>query len=162
MRHDATAVRLRSPVTWRVIAFRFVPIFGALSLAWETVHLPLYTIWREASPAENAFAVFHCALGDIAIGVASLLLALVVLRLRQPPSWPLAKLSTLTAAFGVAYTVFSEWFNTSVEKTWTYSELMPELPVTGTGLSPVLQWLILPPLATALSLCGFPRKEKAD
>jgi hypothetical protein len=29
---------------------------------------------------------------------------------------------------------------------WQYSSIMPRVPFLGTGLSPVLQWLILPPL----------------
>ena len=33
---------------------------------------------------------------------------------------------------------------------WRYSDLMPRLPPLGTGLSPVLQWLILPPLMIRL------------
>jgi len=29
---------------------------------------------------------------------------------------------------------------------WAYSEAMPHLPVLGTGLLPLLQWLVIPPL----------------
>ena len=49
-----------------------------------------------------------------------------------------------TLAIGVGYTVYSEWLNTTVRKAWAYSELMPTLPMLGTGLSPLLQWLIVP------------------
>lgn len=33
---------------------------------------------------------------------------------------------------------------------WHYSDLMPRLPFLGTGLSPVLQWLILPLFVVSL------------
>jgi len=55
-------------------------------------------------------------------------------------------------ALGAAYTVYSEWLNTGVRMAWAYSELMPVVPGIGTGLSPLLQWLVLPPLG--LWLCG--------
>ena len=54
-------------------------------------------------------------------------------------------------AFGLAYTVFSEWLNVAVRKSWTYSGLMPVIPPLDTGLSPVLQWIVLPILASWLT-----------
>lgn len=35
---------------------------------------------------------------------------------------------------------------TVIAERWTYAEHMPVLPVLGTGLLPLMQWLILPPL----------------
>ena len=29
---------------------------------------------------------------------------------------------------------------------WEYAEAMPRLPLLGTGLAPLLQWLLIPPL----------------
>jgi len=53
----------------------------------------------------------------------------------------------LTTLLGVGYTVASEWLNVVVRQTWAYTQAMPRLPPFGTGLSPVLQWLLLPGLA---------------
>ncbi len=55
--------------------------------------------------------------------------------------------AALTIGFGAAYTVFSEWLNVVVRQTWAYSDLMPVVPVIGTGLSPLLQWVVVPMLA---------------
>ena len=44
---------------WRFIALRYLPWLALLSLAWEVVQLPLYTLWREATPGYVAFAVVH-------------------------------------------------------------------------------------------------------
>ena len=49
-----------------------------------------------------------------------------------------------TIAIGIGYTVYSEWLNTVIRKTWEYSELMPMIPILGTGLSPLMRWLIVP------------------
>ena len=57
-------------------------------------------------------------------------------------SWPARahrRVAALTIGFGAGYTVFSEWLNTVVRKSWAYSDLMPAVPVIGTGLSPLLQ-----------------------
>jgi hypothetical protein len=45
---------------------------------------------------------------------------------------------------GLVYTVFSEWLNVSVRGSWAYASAMPVVPILGTGLSPVLQWLVVP------------------
>jgi hypothetical protein len=45
---------------------------------------------------------------------------------------------------GAAYTVFSEWLNVEVLRTWSYTALMPRVPLLGTGLSPLVQWVVVP------------------
>lgn len=130
--------------SWKVVAETLV-VFGALSLLWEISQLPLYDIWYEASPSQIAFAVFHCTAGDMLIGINSvmvaLLLAAAVTRSSRPPVWAVTLLVVLT---GTAFTVYSEWFNVYVRKAWSYSDLMPAIPPFGTGLSPLLQWILLP------------------
>ena len=44
----------------------------------------------------------------------------------------------------VAYTAWSEWYNVYRAGNWGYTTSMPT--ILGIGLSPLLQWLILPPL----------------
>ena len=44
----------------------------------------------------------------------------------------------------MAYTVWSEWHNVYRTGSWGYAAGMPL--IFGIGLSPLLQWLILPPL----------------
>lgn len=120
-------------------------------LAWEAAHLPLYTIWRTGTPGEKAFAVVHCTGGDLLIALACLALALV---LAGKPAWPVRthrRVAVLTTGFGVAYTVFSEWLNIVVREAWAYSDLMPVVPVIDTGLSPLLQWVVVPWLALHLA-----------
>ncbi len=122
---------------------------AAAHLIWEVVQLPLYTIWRTGTPRGIAFAVFHCTAGDLIIATLSLIAALVCF---GGSAWPRGRFIPVVAAtlvIGIGYTVYSEWLNTTVRKTWAYSELMPTLPILGTGLSPLLQWLIVPMIAFA-------------
>jgi hypothetical protein len=63
------------------------------------------------------------------------------------PTWPkegYREVAALTVAFGVPYTVFSEWLNTEVRGGWAYSDLMPVVPVLDAGLSPLAQWIVIP------------------
>lgn len=137
-----------------LIAFGYLPWLGGLNLAWETAQLPLYTLWSDASAGTIAFSVAHCTAGDIAIGAAVLFLVLILGRERALVQWRWRRIAVWTALAGAAYTVFSEWSNTAVLGSWAYSDLMPVLKVAGivdVGLSPLLQWLVLPPLALYLA-----------
>ena len=69
-------------------------------------------------------------------------------RFRWPP---FGRRMVFTAiVLGTAYTIFSEWLNVAIRGTWSYTVAMPVLPWLGTGLTPLLQWLIVPGLALAI------------
>ncbi len=124
---------------------RYLACVAALNLVWETLQLPLYTRWNESPPVAIAFSVVHCTLGDVLIATISLIAALILF---GEKNWPLDRywrVALMAGAMGVIYTVFSEWNNTVVTRTWAYSSLMPTL--WGIGLSPILQWLLIPALA---------------
>ena len=111
---------------------------------WEFLHLPLYTIWQEAPLTENAFAAIHCTAGDLIIAVCALLLSLSFFGNHDWPNFQFSRVLVFTVIFGVSYTIYSEWINIEVRQTWAYSELMPVIPILNLGLSPFLQWIVLP------------------
>ena len=122
---------------WSAIAF-------ALNLAWEIAHVRLYTIGMEADGLRTAWAVFHCSLGDVVIALAMFALAGIVLRSSNwPVSSPCAG-GAIVVVGAMAYTVWSEWHNVYRTGSWGYAAGMPL--IFGIGLSPLLQWLILPPV----------------
>ena len=121
----------------------------AAHLIWEVAQLPLYTIWRTGTPRETAFAVFHCTIGDLMIATLSLILALVCFGSGAWPRERFTPVMVASLAIGVGYTVYSEYLNTVVRKTWAYSELMPTLPPLSTGLAPLMQWIIVPMISFA-------------
>jgi hypothetical protein len=94
--------------------------------------------------------VLRCTGGDLLIALASLSGALI---LAGTPGWPaehFRRIAALTLFFGVAYTVYSEWLNVSVRGSWAYAPSMPTLPPLGTGLTPLLQWIVIPTIALAM------------
>jgi hypothetical protein len=143
----------RDRATLAFIGARYLPLLAGLNLVWEIAQLPLYTIWREASPRYLAFAVAHCTAGDVLIGAAALALALTGTRARSLSSWHWRTIVLATTVVGMAYAVTSEGMNTSLRPAWQYSALMPTLRLGAIpiGLSPLAQWLVLPPLALYLS-----------
>ena len=134
------------------VASWYLPWLAGLNLAWESLQIPLYTIWTEASPGYIAFAILHCTLGDVLIAMASLALALIFAREGALSNWRWWRVGFLTLLFGLGYTIFSEWLNVTLFR-WSYSQLMPTLNIAGftLGMAPLLQWLILPPLALELA-----------
>ncbi len=135
------------PVAWHQALRRYLVVSFLAHLIWEILQLPFYTVWTTGTLAQQAFAVVHCTIGDTMIAGLSLLLALALFARPTWPSTGVVRVFVAGLAIGVAYTVYSEWLNVSVRRSWAYSDLMPVVPVLGTGLAPLLQWLVVPTLA---------------
>lgn len=133
----------------RGLIVRHALVLGSLNLVWETAQLPLYTLWEEAPPSVLAYAVVHCTLGDVLIGLSALLIALILTRAEAADGWNLRTVLPLLVVIGIGYTGCSEYLNTVARANWTYSALMPVVNLGGfeIGLAPLLQWLVLPPMA---------------
>jgi len=122
---------------------RYALAVGGLNLVWETLQLPLYTIWRKGTAGEIAFSVLHCTLGDMLIAGAALMCALFLIG-KDWPARNYGRTVVVAIGLGIAYTAFSEWRNAELLKSWAYSPWMPMIPGLPIGLSPLLQWLIVP------------------
>ena len=122
---------------WSAVTF-------ALNLVWEISHVRLYAIWMEADGLRIARAVFHCSVGDGVIALATFALAgLALWRADWPVSRPWA--GGLIAVIGaMVVTAWSEWYNVYRTGAWSYTSDMPT--IYGIGVSPLLQWLIIPPV----------------
>lgn len=148
MRTAAGGPRILDGPAVRRAVVRYLGAVAVGSLVWEVLQLPLYARWRTASPAYWAFAAFHCWAGDLLIASASLGLGILVAG-RAWPSRGYVRVATATILLGIAYTVFSEWLNVAVRGSWAYAPTMPRVPPLGTGLSPLLQWIVVPLAAFA-------------
>lgn len=146
---SAARIWYRDSASVRLVVLRYLPWFFALNLAWEAAHVRLYTLWTEETPRYIAFSVVHCALGDLLIGLSGLLLALIAGRERGPAHWRPVRIAVLSTFFGTGYTIWSEWINITLLRSWTYAASMPRLSLGDfeLGLTPLLQWLVIPPLA---------------
>jgi hypothetical protein len=138
---------------WLTTLRAYLVITAVGHLIWETLHLPLYTIWSTGTAAEKAFAVVHCSGGDILIALSAISIALLALGDNSWPERRFAPVAWVTIGVGIGYTIFSEWLNIVVRKSWQYTELMPTFDVVGfeVGLSPLLQWVVVPSCALVIA-----------
>lgn len=141
---------------------RYLVASVALHLAWEVLQLPLYTIWSSGTFRDLAFAVFHCTVGDGMIAGITLLLGFAVVGHTSGPNSRLRAVWLVSLVLGIGYTVFSEWINVKIRSSWDYSPLMPKVPFLGTGLSPILQWIIVPTMALWIAVRRAPWVDPAD
>ncbi len=119
-----------------------------LNFAWELAQMPLYD--------RASFTINHvafCSLGSVADALMVLLLYFGLAFIFKNPLWinPLKwqriVIVVLTGGIGAA---LSEMRHLALGN-WAYSDLMPLIPVLNVGVSPVLQFMILPVVTYILS-----------
>lgn len=120
-----------------------------LNFFWEVVQTYFYTL-KDSTFQAMLYGWVHCTLGDVLITLGSFWLVSLVSRSRR---WFL-QLNRLNfigfIMIGIVYTVFSEWLNAQIFKSWAYNESMPIIPFLKVGLTPFFQWIIVPPAVILL------------
>ncbi len=112
---------------------------------WEFLQVPFFHGFTSIGHWEGTKTCTQATFGD---AVISLIAYFGVAAFRRNGRWMISpdKLSiVLYMLLGVIITIFMEWLATDVLNRWQYSDNMPRLPLLGTGLLPLLQWIILPP-----------------
>jgi len=149
------------PRNWLVALRRYLLFAALANLLWEFFHVPLYTLWLTGTTGELIFAAVHCTGADILITLGTITLALLLF---GAPDRPRAHAGSVLAAallFGVGYTIIIEWLNIELREAWAYRELMPIIPVVNAGLSPILQWVVVPLAAYAFATGWRPWHREA-
>ena len=133
------AARLTETPEWSIAVSGFF-----LNFSWEMAQSVWYADVARKTYQEIFVSRLHCTLGDVVILLVASWITAWLVRDRY---WVTAlrprDLATFTG-LGLGYTIVSEWVNVDLRSAWGYAETMPRLPWIGTGLVPVLQWLILP------------------
>lgn len=127
-----------------IVVSRYLLAILLANLVWEFAQLPLYTIWQQGTWGQIAFAALHCTVGDLLIATGAIVGAVLLLGGRHWPYRHFGRVAISAVAAAVLYTIFSEWLNTEIRGTWAYTAWMPKLPLVGTGIAPLAQWLIVP------------------
>lgn len=98
---------------------------------------------------DHMSVVRMCTQASIGDGVISVLAYWSAVLIARSRNWIHAMTVTPTVTYlaaGLVITIVMERLAIDVWDRWQYAPNMPELPLLGTGLLPLLQWLILPPL----------------
>ena len=119
-----------------------------LNFVWEFLQVPLY---QDMAEAVHWHGIRTCAQASAADGVIMLVGFWSTALLWRTRSWVLRPTTRQVVVFsgvGVGITTVVEYLATTQGWTWgwTYADAMPVVPIVGTGLSPLLQWVLLPPL----------------
>ncbi|MFQ5684130.1 MAG: hypothetical protein ACE5HC_12750 [Candidatus Binatia bacterium] len=126
-----------------------------LNLLWEAVQAPLFVFEQQASQFLLGGCLLFCSLVD---GLMTLTAYWVLSAIYRDRYWfVIRKVKYLWSFVGVALVlaVGSEYTAVHYRNLWEYSSLMPVIPVVQLGLTPVLQWLFLPPLVVIFMRRGF-------
>jgi hypothetical protein len=117
-----------------------------LNFPWEFLQVPFYEEMPTLGHWDAVRLCAQAAFGDMLIALGAFW---VVAAVRRDRAWIRAPDAAATLGFvavGITVTVGLEWHATVLGDRWQYSDLMPTVPVLGTGLAPLLQWTVLPPL----------------
>jgi len=128
-----------------VLVFAFL-----LNYPWESLQAPLFAGMRTAAHWDAVKACTQASLGDAAIMLFAYLGVAGATRDRWWFRSPLYGPITGFVCLGVIITILIEYLaTTSVNPNWgwRYANSMPVLPLIGLGLTPLLQWLLIPPIA---------------
>lgn len=122
----------------------FFAVAFFLHFVWEMWQIPFYRNMMQATHGEVVWLCTRAALGDaVMASIAYSLAAILAWRM----DWFMmieARPALVYFATGLVLTVLLEYRATAVTGAWAYSEWMPRIPITNTGIVPLLQWLVLP------------------
>ena len=131
-----------------------VAVFALLlNYPWEFLQVPLFESMPEARHWDAILTCTRAALGDAVITLISYWCVSMAARSRNWIMSPNTSRIMMFAGTGVLITIVIErlalagmWLGG-----WQYSSLMPIVPGVEVGLSPVLQWIVLPPIVVWFS-----------
>ena len=112
--------------------------------AWEILQAPMFSSMNQVDHFSGIFICLKATLGDLVIALAAFWSAALMGRSRRWFTRPGRLAPMVFFAAGVLLTVGLEYLHTEITGRWAYNEAMPLLPVIGTGLSPILQWIFVP------------------
>lgn len=154
--------RARPVDLWRAPELPVVFFSFLLHFVWEFVQVPTYAGMAELPHWDAIKLCISATFGDVAFALTAFWVASLAARRRDWVLRPTRLPTAIFVAVGIVLTVGFEYYYTNISLRWTYSELMPLVPPLGTGLSPLLQWLVIPPLLVWLTRRHFLGAQTID
>ncbi|WP_017926759.1 hypothetical protein [Thioalkalivibrio sp. HL-Eb18] len=115
-----------------------------LNYPWEFLQVPFFDDMPTMPHWEAVVFCTRATLGDVLIALVAFWGVAALTRNRGWILHPTLRTVLLFVAIGVVITIGLEWHATEIDDRWQYADTMPTLPLLGTGLLPLIQWLILP------------------
>lgn len=111
---------------------------------WELLQVPTYAGMAQLDHWTGVLVCTQASLGDVGFALIAFWITAGIARSRRWIVKPTLYQVLIFVGIGVALTIGFESFYTRVTFRWTYSELMPIVPPFGVGLSPLVQWIVVP------------------
>lgn len=115
-----------------------------LHFVWEFLQVPAFAGMPELNHWQGVVVCTEATIGDVGMVLTAFWGAALVARSRywflRPSSLPLV----VFIGIGVGLTVGLEYYYTEISNRWAYADVMPLVPPFGTGISPLMQWIIVP------------------
>ncbi|MDZ4134609.1 MAG: hypothetical protein U1D06_03305 [Paracoccaceae bacterium] len=117
-----------------------------MHFTWEFLQAPLFSSMQAATHMDGIRICLQAALGDMGIVLAAYWAVSILTGTRQWVSRPSRRAIVVWLVVGLAITIGIEFFSTEIIGRWNYGASMPRLPLIGTGIAPLLQWIVVPML----------------
>jgi len=114
--------------------------------AWEFLQAPMFSSMSQVDHFAGIFVCLKATLGDLAIALSAFWSAALIGRSRRWFTRPSLGAPAVFFAVGLLLTIGLEYIHTQITGRWVYDGIMPVLPIIGTGLAPILQWIFVPML----------------
>ena len=115
-----------------------------INFVWEMLQMPLFEFPAQSSLAQMNLVCVQASAGDALMVVVAFWIVAAIQRDRSWILHPSIRSLVLFLVPGIIMTIAFEAMATGPLHRWAYTEAMPTLPVLGTGVAPLAQWLILP------------------
>lgn len=112
--------------------------------AWEILQAPLFSSLAQVDHFVAIRICLQATLGDLVIALVAFWCAALAGKGRDWIARAHGPALITFIAVGLLVTVGLEYLHTEVTGRWSYDPAMPRLPILGTGLSPILQWVFVP------------------
>ena len=112
--------------------------------AWEILQAPLFSSLSQVNHFAGIYICLKATLGDLAIALAAFWTAAVLARNRRWFTLPGMRAPAVFFTVGLLLTIGLEYVHTQITGRWAYDGSMPLVPIIGTGMTPILQWIFVP------------------
>ena len=135
---------------WSVPEVSVAFLSFVLHFVWEFIQVPFFAGLPTADHWAAIKVCTRATAGDVGFALIAFWTTAAVARSRRWITSPRVREVTVFLAVGVALTVAAEFHAAEIAERWAYADTMPTVPVIGTGLTPLLQWIVVPLLVISV------------
>tara|TARA_R110002020_G_scaffold67188_2_gene176657 strand:- start:921 stop:1427 length:507 start_codon:yes stop_codon:yes gene_type:complete len=144
MKSFKTGAQEKNGSLWAIPETSIALFSFSFHFIWEFLQVPTYAGMAQLDHWTGVKTCTAATVGDVGFALTAFWVTAAAARSRQwliaPKPWQLA----LFLLVGLGLTVGFEFYYVEISKRWSYSVLMPLVPPFGTGLSPLVQWIVVP------------------